>query len=123
MSGHITKTIGGKDWNFRLTTGGMVALERSLQQNPMDVLANMHTGKLPMVTHLCEILFHSLKPSHPTISREKTYKLYDQMLAEGWDLIKTTDLIVDIFKDSGLMQDDEESEDAETDEDEEVKNA
>lgn len=126
MSGHITKTIDGKDWNFRLTTSEMVALERSLRQNPMEILSQMQSGKLPMVTHLCEILFHSLKSSHPTLSREKMYKLYDQMLAEGWDLLKTTDLIIDIFKDGGLIPEDEEGEDTETDaydEYGEVKNA
>ena len=126
MSGHIIKTIGGKDWNFRLKKGGMVAMERNLKQNTMDIITNMRTGKLPMVTHVCEILFHSLKSSHPTLSREKMYKLYDQMLAEGWDLLKTTDLIIDIFKDGGLIPEDEEGEDTETDaydEYGEVKNA
>lgn len=123
MSGHITKTIDGKDWNFRLTTSEMVALERSLRQNPMEILSQMQSGKLPMVTHLCEILFHSLRASHPTLSREKTYKLYDKMITDGWDIFKTTDLIIDIFKDGGLIPEDEEGEDTETDEDEEVKNA
>ena len=48
------------------------------------------------------------------------------MLAEGWDLLKTTDLIIDIFKDGGLIPEDEEGEDTETDaydEYGEVKNA
>src|SRR5699024_12053207 len=46
LSGHITKTIDGKDWNFRLTTSEMVALERSLRQNPMEILSQMQSGKL-----------------------------------------------------------------------------
>lgn len=119
MSRYIEKTIGDKNWNFRLTTLQTVELEKSLKQNPVSVLFEMQNGGFPQVTKLVEILFYSLKTSHPTIKKEKVYEIVDKMYDEGGNYVSIVNLILEIFRQSGLLPEDSDEDELDEEEAEE----
>jgi len=96
-------TIGGNDYKLRLDARNCVAVEKKIGKNPLAILFAMNNGELPKVGEVIAILQGSLQKYHKDINEEKTFDLYEQMLAEGKDYTSIIGLITEVFQCSGLV--------------------
>lgn len=96
-------TIDGREFEGRLSTKDMVALEKVLGTNPLNVLMQLEGGALPQIGVLVIILQHSFKENGKKLSIDKWYDLYDLMLAEGENIATVLEKIIEVFQVSGLI--------------------
>lgn len=101
-------TIGGKDYKGRLSAKTCVELEKKLGTNPLNVfMAIAQKGEMPNLEVLITILHASLTQFNHGIKLEDTYTIYDEFVDEGHSLMDLVPILLDIFKVSGLIPEDE----------------
>lgn len=106
-------TIGEEDYKLRLTTRGIVQLERKLGKNPLQVLMEVSETQLPKIEDIVSVFFISLRPFHPKLKEDQAYELFDKYVEEGNSIMDFVPVLVEIYKTGGLIGDDEEVEEAE----------
>lgn len=104
---YSTLTIKDKDYNLRLNAKSCVDLERKLGTNPVNVLVGIDENKMPSIDTLITILHYSLQAYNHGISVDDTYAIYDDMVDEGKGFADLLKAIVEVFKVSGLIPNDE----------------
>lgn len=95
--------IGDKEFKLRLTGNTIGALEKRLNDNPLNVLTAMQEGSLPMVSKLLLILHASMQKFHHGLTETNVNDLYDEYVDSG---NASTDLIpelLEVFKISGFL--------------------
>lgn len=110
MSLYTTFTVGDKEYKARLTTKALIALERKLGRNPINVLAEVGQNGdiMPKMEPMLDILHASLQAYEHGISIDDVYDLYDAWLEDGKTSVDFITLIVKICQDSGLIPNEEE---------------
>ena len=107
-------TIKDRDYKARLNAKACVDLEKKLGTNPLNVFVKMmgdgDTINLPSLGDLLAILHASLQAYEHGISMDKTYELYDDFLAEGHNMMDLIPIIAEIYKVSGLLPEEAETE-------------
>ena len=99
----MTTTINEKDYEFVLNAKACVELEKKLGTNPVNTLVRFaEKNEVPSFVTLFQIIQASLPK---TIKAED---VYDDLLAEGKGFSDLMDLVVEIFKDAGLIPDEAE---------------
>lgn len=94
--------VGGNTYKLRLTTRSIVNLEKNIGMNPLSVFGD---GKsLPTLTLLLEIFHASLQHMNHGITKDKTYEIYDQWIEEGNEMSDFVNVIMEIYKVSGLVK-------------------
>ena len=102
----MTTTINGKDYELRLNAKACVDLEKKLGTNPVNTLVRFaEKNEVPAFGTLFTILQAALPKT------AKAEDVYDELREEGKGFEALMDLIVEIFKDAGLIP--EEVEEAE----------
>lgn len=100
--------IGDKEYQAKLTTLNLVALEKDLGTNPINVLIGMAqngANQLPSVEFIAKVLMYSLKKYQPKINLNSTYEIIDDYLEdEEHDLTTLIELVMTIFTESGLFR-------------------
>lgn len=104
-----TLTIGDREFDCRLATKEVVALEKKLGTNPLNVLMSMQDGGLPQTGILLEILQAAAKEDKKKLKTEEWYDLYDEFLSEGKSIANLLEAIMEIFQISGLIPEGEEA--------------
>mgnify|MGYP006908824005 CR=1 FL=1 len=106
-----TITIKDKDYKARLTARALVELEKKMGTNPVNVFIKMgqSEGYMPETSDLILILHASLQAMEHGITLDKTYELFDEMMDEGKSIVDLVNLIVEIFKVSGMYPDNEDT--------------
>jgi len=100
-----TITIGGKEYECRLTTKNLLKAEERLGTNPLTLFMTINTtGELPSMKSLL-VLFHESLPSN--IKFDEACDLYDKYLEEGHSFVDFINDIVEIMKASGLIPKDD----------------
>ena len=94
----------GKDYRLRLTTRDIVSLEKRIGCNPLAIFGDGDT--LPTITTMVAILHASLQTYEHGLTLDDAYKVFDAWLADGHTMTDFIQVIVDIFKASGLIKDD-----------------
>lgn len=97
--------VNGKEYKLRLSTRGMVMLEKQLGCNPISIFGN--GDELPTVTTMVQILHASLQQYHHNINLNDAYDIFDEYLADGNGATDFLAVIVDIYKVSGLLKTEE----------------
>lgn len=97
-------SANGKDYKLRLNTRQIVLLEKQLGCNPVAIFGNGDT--VPTVTTMVQILHSSLQQYHHSISLNDAYDIFDEWLADGNVSTDFIGVIVDIYKVSGIIQND-----------------
>lgn len=101
----MTVTFNDKDYELRLTAKSCVDLEKKLGTNPVNTLVHFaEKNEIPTFASMFTIVQAALPKT------EKAEELYDNMRAEGKGFEALMELVVDIFKDAGLIPEDEEEE-------------
>jgi hypothetical protein len=102
---YVDFNAGNKDYKLRLSTRNTVMLERQLGCNPLAIFGDGDT--LPTVTTMVQILYVSLLQYNHGISLDDAYDIFDAYLADGHTVTDFLTVIIDIFKVSGLIKEDD----------------
>ena len=101
-------TVGGMDYKLRLNTRNTINLEKQLGCNPLAIFGDGDT--FPTVTTMVHILYASLQQLNHGISLNDAFDLFDDWLDEGHVVTDFLNIIVEIYKVSGLIQKEKEAE-------------
>lgn len=101
-------TVGDKIYKLRLNTRTIVSLEKQLGCNPLTIFGN--GDKIPTVTVMVDVLYAALQPLNHGITLNDAYDIFDQYLADGHTMTDFITVIVDIYKISGLIKEEDEQE-------------
>ena len=101
---YVDFNAGGKDYRLRLTTRDIVSLEKRIGCNPLAIFGDGDT--LHTITTMVAILHASLQTYEHGLTLDDAYKVFDAWLADGHTMTDFIQVIVDIFKASGLIKDD-----------------
>lgn len=95
-------TVGNKDYKLRLSTRNTVALEKALGCNPLGIFGKGDT--IPSITDMVNVLYYSLQQLNHGITLEDAYDIFDQYLADGHSATDFVNVIIDVYKVSGLIK-------------------
>lgn len=100
-------TAGNKNYKLRLNTRNVVTLEKMLGCSPLAIFGDGET--LPTVTSMVSILFCSLQQYQHNISLNDAYDIFDEYLADGNALTDFLNVIIEVYKVSGLIKESSET--------------
>lgn len=98
---YIDFEAGNKTYKLRLNTRAVVALERQLGCNPLTVFGDGET--VPTITVMVNILHASMIQYNHGITLNDAYDIFDNYIADGHTSIDFIQVIIEIFKASGLI--------------------
>lgn len=99
-----TLTYAGKEYQARLDIKGCLELERKLGENPLNILTVVKQEKLPKIDDLITIIHQSLIQMNHGIKHDD---VIDMWAADGADLNKLLMDVITLFKDSGLVREED----------------
>jgi hypothetical protein len=105
---YIDFQAGGKEYKLRLTTRAIVALERTVGCNPLAIFGAGDT--IPTITTMVSVLHASLQQYQHNITMNDAYDIFDAYLADGHAMTDFIPVILDIYRESGLIRDEAKSE-------------
>lgn len=105
---YVDFTAGNKDYKLRLSTRNIVTLERQLGCNPLGIFGNGET--LPTITQMVAILHASLQQLNHGITLDDAYGIFDAWIDDGHTMMDFVNVIVDIYRESGLIGKQEDAE-------------
>ena len=100
---HTEFTVGNRTYKLRLTTSGVVQLEKKLGYNPLQMFMGIDNDVLPKLGDMLTVLHQMLQPYNHGITFEETCEIYDAYIEEGhviWDLMP---VFIAAFMDSGFL--------------------
>lgn len=98
-------TAGNKEYKLRLSTRNTVMLEKQLGCNPLSIFGDGDT--LPTITTMVNVLYASLLQFNHGISLNDAYDIFDAYLADGNSATDFIKVILEIYKVSGLIKNEE----------------
>ena len=93
---------GNTNYRLRLNTRNMIMLEKQLGCNPLAIFGDGDT--LPTITTMVNILYCALQQYNHGISLDKAFDIFDNYLADGHSTTDFIQVILDIYKTSGLIK-------------------
>lgn len=106
---YINFEAGNKSYKLRLTTRSLVLLEKTTGFNPLAMFG-LEGDTLPTITNMVAVLHASLQQFNHGITMSDAYDIFDDYLADGHDTIEFIKVIMDLFKESGIVPKAEEQE-------------
>lgn len=100
--------VGNKSYKLRLNTRNIVSLEKSLGCNPLGIFGNGES--LPTVSQMVAILHASLQAYEHGITMNDAYDIFDAYLESGHATTDFIPVIIEIYKVSGIIREEETSE-------------
>ena len=97
-------TAGGKEYKLRINTRNIMSLEKQLGCNPLTVFGK--GDRVPTITEMVQILYASLQQYQHGIDLNDTYDIFDAYLNDGKVMTDFIPVIVEIYKVSGLIKND-----------------
>lgn len=96
-------TIKNKEYELKLTTRGMVDLEKQLGANPLQVLSNWNEDNLPTFNHIALFLWAMLQKFNHGITINDSYDLIDDYIADGHNIYDFIPTFVEVLQDGGFI--------------------
>lgn len=100
---YVDFCAGNKEYKLRLNTRQTVVLEKQLGCNPLAIFGD--GASIPTVTTMVQILHASLQQLNHGVSLEDAYNIFDEYLNDGHAATDFIQVIIDIYKVSGLIRD------------------
>lgn len=94
--------VGEKEYKLRLNTRSVVALEKKLGCNPLGIFGT-DGETIPTIGIMLEILHASLQAYAHGITYNDACDIFDAWLAEGHNTVDFINIILDIYKVSGIV--------------------
>lgn len=101
---YVDFKAGEREYKLRLSTRATVTLEKQLGCNPLGIFGDGDT--IPQVTTMVNILYASLQQLNHGISLNDAYDIFDAYLADGNAVTDFINVIVEVYKVSGIIKDD-----------------
>ena len=98
---------GNKAYKLRLTTKAIMDLESKIGCNPMMIFGN--GNRIPTITEMVHILHQSLTHLNHGITLNNAMGIFDTWLADGHTPTDFIQVIVGIYKSSGIIPNTEET--------------
>lgn len=105
---YVDFTAGNKDYKLRLSIRATVALEKQLGVNPLMIFENGDT--IPTITTMVNVLHAALQQYNHGISLNDAYSIFEEWLNDGNTVVDFIPVIIDIYKVSGIIKQEEEAE-------------
>ena len=105
---YVNFSAGDKDYKLRLSTRATINLEKQLGCNPIAIFGDGDT--IPTITAMVNILYASLQQLNHGINLNDAYDIFDAYLADGHSATDFIPVILDIYKVSGIIRGEEETE-------------
>jgi hypothetical protein len=105
---YVDFKAGSTEYKLRLSTRAVVALEKNLGCNPISIFGNGDT--IPTITTMVYVLHAGLQQFHHGITLDNAYDIFDTYLEDGHAMTDFITVIVDLYKQSGLIREQEQSE-------------
>lgn len=99
---YVNFVAGNKEYKLRLTTRDVVSLERQIGCNPLAIFGNGDV--IPTLTTMVHVLHASLQSLQHGITLTDSYEIFDSYLADGNTMTDFIQVIVEIYKQSGLIK-------------------
>ncbi len=93
--------VGNKNYKLRLNTRNTIALEKALGCNPLAIFGDGNT--LPTIGQMVNVLWASLQTYEHGISLNDSYDIFDKYLEEGHVMTDFFNVIVEVYRVSGLL--------------------
>ena len=102
---YIEFETGKRVYKLRLNTRNTVLLEKLLGGNPLVVFTSyLAKDEIPPLETMVNILYASLKAYNEDITIDNTYDVFDEWLDDGHIIAEFINIIVDIYRQAGLIQ-------------------
>lgn len=102
---YVDFTAGNKDYKLRLSTKNIISLEKQLGCNPLSIFGNGDV--MPTVTTMVQVLNASLQQFNHGITLADAYDIFDAFIEDGHVMTDFIPIIVNVYKVSGLIKNDE----------------
>lgn len=102
---YVDFTAGNRNYKLRLDTRAILALEKKLGCNPLSIFGDGET--IPPLTVMVAILHAALQPLEHGITEDAAMRIFDDYLADKHTMVEFLNVIVDIYKVSGLIKNEE----------------
>lgn len=96
-------TAGDHTYKLRLTTQGVVSLEKALGYNPLQMFMGIDEDILPKLGDMITVLHQMLQAYEHGISKEDTFEIFDRFVEDGhtmWDIIP---VLLEVFQEAGFL--------------------
>lgn len=94
---------GNRTYKLRLTTQGIMSLEKTLGCNPLQMFMGIDEDVLPKVSDIITVMHEMLQPYEHGIRRDDTIEILEKFIADGhtyWDLIP---ILIEVFQNAGFL--------------------
>ena len=98
---YVDFNAGNNEYKLRLGTRQVMMLERQIGCNPLAIFGNGDT--IPTITTMVAVLHASLQQLNHGITMDKAYDIFDAYLADGNTATDFINVILEIYKVSGLI--------------------
>lgn len=102
---YVDFNVGNKEYKLRLSVRSTIALEKQLGMNPISIFGNGDT--MPTFTTMVYILHAALQQLQHNITLDATYDIFEEWLSEGNTATDFLPVIVDVYKVSGIIKNEE----------------
>lgn len=99
---YVDFTAGNKTYKLRLSTRNTVMLEKQLGCNPLAIFGD--GNQIPTITTMVNVLYASLVQYNHSISLNDAYDIFDEWLADGNSATDFIQILLEIYKVSGLIK-------------------
>lgn len=96
---------GDKEYRLRLNTRNTVNLEKQLGCNPLSIFGD--GDNIPTVTTMVQVLYASLQQYNHGITLNDAFDIFDKYLADGHTVTDFIQVILNVYKVSGIIRNDE----------------
>lgn len=107
---YVDFNVGSEEYKLRLSVRSIVALEKSLGCNPIGIFGNGET--IPPITQMVAVLHAALQKYHHGITMDKAYDIFEGYLDDGHTMNDFIAVIIDVYRESGIIPKDNEAEEA-----------
>jgi hypothetical protein len=94
--------VNNTTYKLRLNTRNVVALEKALGANPLSIF-DVQGEMLPSVTAMVTVLHAALQQYNHGVSMNDAYDIFDAYIEDGHTIDEFIYIILDIYKESGLI--------------------
>lgn len=100
-------SAGNKEYKLRLNIRNTVALEKMIGCNPLAIFGG--GDRLPTISEMVAILHYSLQQYNHGITMNDTQDIFEEWLNDGNTPTDFIQVIIEIYKVSGIIARDEEA--------------
>lgn len=99
---------GNHTYKLRLTTAGVIRLEKELGVNPLQIFMGIDDDVLPKLGDMLAVLHQMLQTYEHGVTRDDVYDIFDAFIKDGhqiWDLVP---VLIECFQAAGFLPKEEE---------------